>query len=91
MFLITHRQLGVGAAGQVFMAIDRWKRCQVACKIVNLTNNFEQQAGCCGMTSSAYQRVRENGQANQAQRLWREVELLRKLSHVCLPIFDCQS
>ena len=74
LYEITNRKLGAGATSEVFMAIDIWHRCQVACKIVNLIKPAEnpveeQQPGI--VLNTAWQ-----------TRLWREVELLKHISHV---------
>ncbi len=36
---MTDRQLGAGGSGRVLMAVDCFRSCQVACKIVRLTEN----------------------------------------------------
>ena len=80
-FKITNRKLGVGGTGEVFMAIDVWNRCQVACKVVNLIKSTAKQ-------------LEEQQQHNIALgkewhlKLWREVELLKHLSHVGLNIWS---
>ena len=60
------------------MAIDAWNRCQVACKIVNLikpkgTNVGAEQAGM-------------NYRPDWQAKLWREVEILKYISHVRSPM-----
>ena len=74
LYEITDRKLGAGGTGEVFMAIDIWTRCQVACKIVNLINPPDTIVG-----EHQSDIVLNKGRQS---RLWREVELLKHISHV---------
>lgn len=66
LFKVTDRILGSGAYGEVRMAIDNIDKRQMACKMVKLHYSPYQRSG----------RVRFSGS------LWREVELLKDMSHV---------
>ncbi len=75
LYIVTDRKLGAGGTGQVFMAIDVWNRCQVACKIVNLIKPIGKQA----------EEQQQPGSALKTElqiKLWREVDLLKHISHV---------
>ncbi|KAL9028287.1 MAG: hypothetical protein Q9196_003324 [Gyalolechia fulgens] len=75
LFAMTDRKLGSGISGRVFMVIDRlWLR-QMACKIIQLKkchtdrmHDIVTKSGGCG-------------KKNNLARLWREVDLLKELSH----------
>lgn len=66
LYTITNREIGAGAFGRVRMAIDCLRQRQMACKIVNLRKSSLMRAG----------------QKDFANKLWREVNLLRDISHV---------
>lgn len=71
----------------MFMAVDRWKERQFACKVVKL----ERRA--VGDHTSLYfknpEQTHRSGhhvvspQKPNAAKLWREVKLLKSISHVC--------
>ena len=71
LYKVTGRKLGAGATGEVFMAIDIWNRCQVACKIVKLMQPPENPEQSSMVHNAGWQ-----------TRLWQEVELLKHISHV---------
>ncbi|KAL8933664.1 MAG: hypothetical protein Q9211_005653 [Gyalolechia sp. 1 TL-2023] len=73
---MTDRKLGSGISGRVFMVIDRLWRRQMACKIIQLKkchtdrmHDIVTKSGGCG-------------KKNNLARLWREVDLLKELSHI---------
>ncbi len=76
---MTDRKLGSGISGRVFMVVDRFRRRQMACKIVQLQKchadhiNGDRQNGSPGMI----------GDLRRSAKIWREVDLLKDLSHVC--------
>ena len=53
------------------MAIDIWNQCQVACKIVKLIDPVEKPI-----------KQRQPSVKGWQTKLWREVELLKHISHV---------
>ena len=75
LYNVTNRKLGVGGTGEVAMAIDFWNRCQVACKIVNLIKPM-------GKNAETQQRPGTALKPEWRAKLWREVELLKHISHV---------
>lgn len=66
LFRITDRKMGSGAYGEVWMAVDRARKRQMACKVVKLGKSPQKQSGSVSFSES----------------LWREVELLKDISHV---------
>lgn len=75
IYIITGRKLGVGGTGQVFMAMDIWNQCQVACKIVNLIRPLAKEV-------EEQEKLRATIETGWQNKLWREVELLKHISHV---------
>ena len=63
---VTNRKLGSGGCGEVWMAVDNIRKCQMACKIVKLEKPVRQRAG----------------RTRSTETVWREVELLKDISHV---------
>lgn len=74
-YQITNRKLGAGGTGEVFMAIDVWNRCQVACKAVNLIKSKAKRPEVQPQPNTALEK-------GWHVKLWREVELLKRISHV---------
>lgn len=72
LFRVTDRKLGSGAFGEVRMAVDIVCKRQVACKMIRL-----------GMSSR-----KRSGRVSLSEPLWREVELLKDLSHVRKEVFS---
>lgn len=76
---MTDRKLGSGTSGRVFMVIDRVWRRQMACKIVQLKK-------CQGHKvydyHNCYKAPDLPGQQYQQAKFWREVDILKDLSHV---------
>ena len=66
LFRITDRKLGSGAYGEVWMAVDVARKRQMACKLVKLEKSPQKRSG----------------RVSFSEPLWREVELLRDISHV---------
>lgn len=66
LYQITDRQLGAGSYGRVHLAIDQFRQRQMACKMVALKD--ESQPWGAGKKF--------------ANVLWREVNLLKEISHV---------
>lgn len=66
LYRITDRQLGAGSYGRVHLAIDLFRRRQMACKMVALKDASQKRAG----------------EKNFTKGLWREVNLLKEISHV---------
>lgn len=68
------------------MAIDRWKSRQVACKIVNLEGSIPKLFLFPlrkPVNSFRFAEIRKNPlRHNMIEKLWREVELLKSISHV---------
>ncbi|KAL8648199.1 MAG: hypothetical protein Q9226_006094 [Calogaya cf. arnoldii] len=80
VFTITDRKLGSGFSGRVFMAIDRqFEDGQLACKIVQLQKCHTHGSHECSDFSKA--KARMMGHRAHAARIWREVDLLKELSH----------
>lgn len=77
----------MGGYATVFMAVDRWKERQFACKVVKLKRR------AVGNHKSLYFRNPQqtlpfghhmaSPQKPDARKLWREVKLLERISHVC--------
>ena len=76
----------MGGYATLFMAIDRRKGCQVACKVVKFKNSSSkpvtshyfkaaQNAGLAGIGAFS-------GKEPNSVKLWREVELLKTIHHV---------
>lgn len=86
VFTITDRQLGSGVSGHVLMAVDHHKRRQVACKIVYLKDILRKQVSHqVEPNSPNFQPGRTRFKSlgkETVSKLWREVELLKELSHV---------
>lgn len=62
------------------MAIDNFKMRQVACKIININNTSQKEF--CSPTFQI-EAIRQRAlKKDTISRLWREVELLKKISHV---------
>ena len=86
MYRLSDRKLGEGGYASVFMAIDRVKERQVACKVVRL----RKQDACHDASQyflgfrNASLRKSKTALTKQpdAKTLWREVEILKTLSHV---------
>ncbi|KAL8727978.1 MAG: hypothetical protein Q9181_005506 [Wetmoreana brouardii] len=79
LFMMTNRKLGSGISGRVFMVIDRFWRRQMACKIVQLKACHGNEVhGYLGLSTAP--RPPQDHSGRQA-RLWREVEILKELSH----------
>lgn len=70
---MTDRRLGSGIAGRVFMVIDRLWRRQMACKTVQLRK-------CHADRGPGLPEIR--GPRDSLAKIWREVDLLKDLSHV---------
>lgn len=66
MYRITDRQLGAGAYARVHLAIDLFSQRQMACKMVALKDSSRIWVD----------------QKKSANGLWREVKLLKEISHV---------
>lgn len=66
LYKITERQLGAGSFGRVHLAIDLFRQRQMACKIVALKDECQTWTGGRKVANS----------------LWREVKLLKEISHV---------
>lgn len=66
LFKVTDRKLGSGAYGEVRMAVDTYHKRQMACKMVKLGKSPYQRSGRVSFSGS----------------LWREVDLLKDISHV---------
>lgn len=74
------------------MAVDRWKSRQVACKIINLEGSFPKPSFIPPpskyVDSFGFPEIRKNPlRDNMISKLWREVELLRLISHVSVMSF----
>ena len=85
---MSDRKLGEGGYATVFMAVDRFTERQVACKIVKLKRVATHHCsshyfGSTGNTSHAKIRPLLPKQP-KPETLWREVELLKGISHVGL-------
>lgn len=79
--VITDRKLGSGFSGRVFMAIDRQLQDgQLACKIVQLRKCHDHHIHKCSESSRSMAKM--VGNKAHTAKIWREVELLRELSHV---------
>lgn len=79
--MITDRKLGSGFSGRVFMAIDRQLQDgQLACKILQLRKCHDHHIRKCSDSSRSM--AKKVGNKAQTAKIWREVELLRELSHV---------
>ncbi|KAL8667680.1 MAG: hypothetical protein Q9202_000535 [Teloschistes flavicans] len=76
---MTHRKLGSGVSGRVFMVIDRVWRRQMACKIVQLK---QCRRGSYQDRSDASVRQGLPRSQSQRARLWKEVDILKDLNHV---------
>ncbi|KAL8926746.1 MAG: hypothetical protein Q9208_002820 [Pyrenodesmia sp. 3 TL-2023] len=76
----TDRKLGSGISGRVFMVFDRFWRRQMACKIVQLRKCHEDRSdvnqgnGLLVMPGTI-------GNKRRSNNIWKEVDLLRGLSH----------
>ncbi|KAI4236776.1 MAG: hypothetical protein LQ349_002330 [Xanthoria aureola] len=80
VFTITDRKLGSGFSGRVYMAIDRHLRHgQLACKIVQLKKCHTHDSHKCSNYSKST--AKPLGHRPQTARIWREVDLLKELSH----------
>lgn len=66
LFRVSDRKLGSGAYGEVWMAVDIACKRQMACKMVKLGTSPQKRSG----------------RVSFSEPLWREVELLKDLSHV---------
>ena len=66
LFRIRDQKLGSGAYGEVWMAVDTLHQRQVACKIVKLNKSPGNRSG----------------KASFSAKFWREVDLLKDISHV---------
>ena len=75
LYMVTDRKLGAGGTGEVFMAVDIWSRRQVVCKVVNLGKPIAGQVGGQQQPGTA-------AGTSWQKKLWREVELLKHISHV---------
>lgn len=71
----------------MFMAVDRWKDRQLACKVVKL-----KKQAVSDHTSLYFKNPQQthrlghlvaSPQKCDAEKLWREVKLLKTISHVC--------
>lgn len=62
------------------MAIDHFKQRQVACKIINIKNT--PQIRSCSPTSKLEAIRLRAVEKDAVSKLWREVELLKRVSHV---------
>lgn len=62
------------------MAIDHFKQRQVACKIVNIKETSRIQS--CSPTSRIKAIRHRAAEKDAISKLWREVELLKRVSHV---------
>lgn len=93
-YAITPRKLGSGTYGQVHMAIDRKRKIQLACKIVDLTSLkrklWEQESSKDDSHGDPDQfnwneesRIQQQIES-RLQTYDREVEILQKLRHVGL-------
>lgn len=60
------RKLGSGAYGEVWMAVDVLRKRQMACKVVKLNESSQRRPGNISFTGN----------------FWREVDLLKDISHV---------
>lgn len=92
-YSITNRTLGCGAYGRVHMSIDKKKKRQLACKIVNLADlkaRLRQiEIGKMSQTTVSDTRNKASKQRRLTYRVQaklgmydREVEILQKLRHV---------
>ncbi|EFE36445.1 serine/threonine protein kinase, putative [Trichophyton benhamiae CBS 112371] len=92
-YTITNRTLGCGAYGRVHMSIDKKKKRQLACKIVNLAHlkaRLRQiEMGKMPQTTVSEARNKASKQRRLTYRVQaklgmydREVEILQKLRHV---------
>lgn len=92
-YCITNRTLGCGAYGRVHMSIDKKRKRQLACKIVNLADlkaKLRQiEKGKTPQTTLADARNKGSKQRRLTYRVQaklgmydREVEILQKLRHV---------
>lgn len=77
----------MGGYATVFMAVDRWKGRQFACKVVKLKR--QAVGGHTSLYFETPQQTHRSGhhvaspQKPDAAKLWREVKLLKSISHVC--------
>lgn len=90
LYSVSNRELGSGSNGQVFMAIDNWRRRQVACKIVALKKPARERSEGqeTSLNASSHRRNREAKGAEFAAKLRREVDLLKDISHVSNAMLD---
>ncbi|KAM5456209.1 putative non-specific serine/threonine protein kinase [Microsporum audouinii] len=90
-YVITNRTLGCGAYGRVHMSIDKKKKRQLACKVVNLADlkarlrqvELEEpsQAAGLGLHKTAKRRRLTYKVQAKLKMYDREVEILQKLRH----------
>lgn len=74
---MTDRKLGSGVSGRVFMVVDRLRRRQMACKIIQLRKCHDGS----GTNSSGFP-TELMMRRNSLEKIWKEVDLLKDLSHV---------
>lgn len=71
----------------MFMAVDRWKERQFACKVVKLKKQAVGDHTSLYFDKSQQAHESEHHVASpqkpDAAKLWREVKLLASISHVC--------
>ncbi|KAL8689292.1 MAG: hypothetical protein Q9218_005004 [Villophora microphyllina] len=78
LYAMTDRKLGSGISGRVFMVIDCVWRRQMACKVVQFKRCHDNSDR--GSTDNAvWPRLPRN--PSQQARLWREVDILKDLTH----------
>ena len=66
LYQVMHRKLGSGAYGEVWMAVDVLRQRQMACKVIRLNKSPQQRSG----------------RLSFSEAFWREVDLLKDMSHV---------
>lgn len=83
---MSERRLGEGAYATVFMAIDRFAECQVACKVIKLKKqaaiHLSSRYFETIQPASAAKATKPLSKQPTAENLWREVQLLKSISHV---------
>ncbi|KAK2820068.1 hypothetical protein FQN49_007750, partial [Arthroderma sp. PD_2] len=85
-YVITNRTLGCGAYGRVYMSIDKQRKRQLACKVVNLADlkgRLRQgEIAKLPPTGGTDKRRRLTSRVQKKLRMYdREVEILQKLRH----------
>jgi serine/threonine protein kinase len=81
-YAITHRKLGAGGQGSVYLSLDRSAMKQLACKIVNIKHP-ETHRLCQPNEHGRSQLLRRE---DILEKLFREFKVLEHLSHASLAL-----